>query len=281
MFPDDQRGLWALSCFSGGAPLAATEAVLARLGVPQASAVDVVSRLVARSLVNVEISHEGAVRYRLLDSIRAYALDRLRESGLYDTAAAAHATWYANVADRCATTVRGHGQADSVATVRAERANIDAALAWAAAHDPPLGVRIALGLEGASRRAADGRGMLPPGAIGVGRATGPDPGASAPARRVRIQSCGTLDPPGDRGRAMRTGRGRPSARRLRRIRRVGTVLAAATGATHRLARWIAPALRASALNACSCLASRCRCGQASAGGAAVVNGEGLNPLTTR
>jgi predicted ATPase/DNA-binding SARP family transcriptional activator len=145
LFPDDQRGLWALSCFAGGAPLAATETVLARLGVPQASAVDVVSRLVARSLVNVEISQEGAVRYRLLDSIRTYALDRLRESGLYDTAAAAHATWYANVADRCAATVRGHGQADSVATVRAERANIDAALAWTAAHDPPLGVRIALG----------------------------------------------------------------------------------------------------------------------------------------
>ena len=145
LFPDDQRGLWALSCFAGGAPLEATETVLARLGVPQASAVDVVSRLVARSLVNVEVSSDGTVRYRLLDSIRAYALDRLRDSGLHDTAAAAHAAWYANLADHCEATVRGPGQAHAVATVRAERANIDAALAWTAAHDPPLGGRVAMG----------------------------------------------------------------------------------------------------------------------------------------
>ena len=41
LFPDDQRGLWALSCFSGGAPLAAAEHVLTALGVPGGSAVDV------------------------------------------------------------------------------------------------------------------------------------------------------------------------------------------------------------------------------------------------
>ena len=145
LFPDDQRGLWALSYFSGGAPLEATEVVLARLDVPETSAVDVVSRLVARSLAYLEVSPDGSVRYRLLDSIRAYALDRLRESGLHDTAAAAHAMWYATLADRCAATVRGSGQAEAVATVRAERANIDVALTWAAAHDPLLGGRIAMG----------------------------------------------------------------------------------------------------------------------------------------
>ena len=35
LFPDDQRGLWALSCFSGGAPLAAAEHVLARARRPR------------------------------------------------------------------------------------------------------------------------------------------------------------------------------------------------------------------------------------------------------
>src|SRR6185437_6192563 len=65
LFPDDQRGLWALSCFAGGAPLAAAEHVLAALGVPEASVVDVVARLVDRSLVSVEVTGESAVRYRL------------------------------------------------------------------------------------------------------------------------------------------------------------------------------------------------------------------------
>ena len=45
LFPDDQRGLQALACFSGGAPLAATEAVLGALAVPAAAAVDVLDRL--------------------------------------------------------------------------------------------------------------------------------------------------------------------------------------------------------------------------------------------
>ena len=55
LFPDDQRGLWALSVFTGGAPLAAAEHVLGALDVPAESAVDVVGRLADRSLVSVEV----------------------------------------------------------------------------------------------------------------------------------------------------------------------------------------------------------------------------------
>lgn len=146
LFPDDQRGLWALSCFAGGAPLAAAEHVLGVLGVPEAAVVDVVGRLVDRSLVSVEIADEGTARYRLLDSIRAFAFDRLRESGLVGAACTAHASWFAEAADRCAAKVRGEAQPACLAVVRAERANIDAALTWSAEHDPRLGVRIANGL---------------------------------------------------------------------------------------------------------------------------------------
>ncbi len=45
LFPDDQRGLWALATFAGGAPLPAVESVLAALDVPAAAAIDVVGRL--------------------------------------------------------------------------------------------------------------------------------------------------------------------------------------------------------------------------------------------
>jgi tetratricopeptide (TPR) repeat protein len=144
LFPDDQRGLWAMSCFAGGAPLPAAEHVLAALGVPAASVVDVVGRLADRSLLSVEITG-GSVRYRLLDSVRAFALDRLRETDLHEAARRAHAQWFATAADRCAATVRGPAQPECLALVRSERADIDAALAWAAEHDPPLGVRIGNG----------------------------------------------------------------------------------------------------------------------------------------
>jgi predicted ATPase/DNA-binding SARP family transcriptional activator len=145
LFPDDQRGLWGLSCFAGGATLAAVEHVLAVFGVPPAAAVDAVSRLVDRSLVQVTTTDDGVVRYRLLDSIRVYAAERLRESTFGPAVFTAHATWYAENADRCAETVRGPGQSDCVAFVQQERANIDAALSWAAGNSPALGVRIANG----------------------------------------------------------------------------------------------------------------------------------------
>ena len=145
LFPDDKRGLWALSCFAGGAPLTSVEHVLAVLAVPRAVAVDVVDRLVDRSLVHADISGDGIVRYRLLDSIRTFAAARLAESPSRDDAAAAHARWYAERADECAATIRGPRQSESLDFVRQERANIDVALAWAALHDPALGVRIVNG----------------------------------------------------------------------------------------------------------------------------------------
>ena len=60
LFPDDQRGLWALSCFAGSASLDATEHVLTALGVPVDSVLDTMSRLVDRSLVSVENVEGGA-----------------------------------------------------------------------------------------------------------------------------------------------------------------------------------------------------------------------------
>ena len=146
LFPDDQRGLWALSCFAGDASLDATEHVLTGLGVPSEAVLDTITRLVDRSLVSVENAEAGGVRYRLLDSIQAFAAARLRESGDSAVAAAAHASWYAATADWCEEHVRSDRQPECLAIARAERANVDVALAWCATHDPGLGLRIANGL---------------------------------------------------------------------------------------------------------------------------------------
>jgi predicted ATPase/DNA-binding SARP family transcriptional activator/predicted negative regulator of RcsB-dependent stress response len=145
LFPDDQRALWALACFSGGAPLEAVEGVLAALGVPTASAVDAVGRLADRSLVGVDVGAGGVVRYRLLDSVHEFSFDRLRDAGMADVGLGAHAAWFADAATRAAHGVRGGEQAEHLSMVRTESANIDAALAWASSHDPLLGLRIANG----------------------------------------------------------------------------------------------------------------------------------------
>jgi predicted ATPase/DNA-binding SARP family transcriptional activator len=144
LFPDDQRGLWAIAQFPGGATMSGIEHVLAALDVPAASALDVVERLVDRSLATAEPG-AGATRYRLLDSVRAFALDRAAEAGAGDVAADAVLDWVARLADTVTGRIRGPGQGAAVATTAAERATIDVALARARSHDPVTGLRIALG----------------------------------------------------------------------------------------------------------------------------------------
>ena len=159
LFPDDQRGLWALATFAGGAPLPAVEFVLAALDVPAAAAIDVVGRLASRSLVIVD--DEGAsmpVRYRLLDSIRAFALEAMADAGLSERALAAHAAWFADAAGSSTQGVRSSRQAEHLAFARAERANIDAALAWSATHDPLLALGIVNGFGWAWVVLGDSRG---------------------------------------------------------------------------------------------------------------------------
>ena len=159
LFPDDQRGLWALATFAGGAPLPAVESVLEALDVPATAAIDVVGRLASRSLVIVD--DEGAsmpVRYRLLDSIRAFALEAMTDAGLSERALAAHAAWFADAAASSTQGVRSSRQAEHLAFARAERANIDAALAWSAAHDPLLALGIVNGFGWAWVVLGDSRG---------------------------------------------------------------------------------------------------------------------------
>ena len=154
LFPDDQRGLWALATFAGGAPLSAVESVLEALDVPASAAIDVVGRLASRSLVIVDDDD----RYRLLDSIRAFALDAMAQSGLTERALAAHAGWYADAAGASTPGVRSSRQADHLAFARAERANLDAALAWSETHDPLLAIRIVNGFGWAWIVLGDSRG---------------------------------------------------------------------------------------------------------------------------
>ena len=159
LFPDDKRGLWALAAFPGGATLPAAEAVLEALDVPASAAIDVVGRLASRSLVIVDQGRDAApIRYRLLDSIRAFALEALAEAGLTERALAAHAAWFAQAARSSTDGVRSGHQADHLGFARDERANIDAVLAWATVHDPGLALRVVNGFGWAWIVLGDSRG---------------------------------------------------------------------------------------------------------------------------
>ena len=68
-----------LGVFAGPFPLEAAGGSWARFGdVPEVDVFDIISRLEDKSLVAVEDGAGGGPRYRLLESLRAYTLDRLR-----------------------------------------------------------------------------------------------------------------------------------------------------------------------------------------------------------
>ena len=153
LFPDDKRGLWALATFAGGAPLPAVEAVLAALDVPASAAIDVIGRLAARSLVIVD--------GRALPAARQHPRVRARGDGggRGDRRRPRRPRGLVRRRGRRVHRRRAQRrQAEHLAFARRERANIDAALAWSAAHDPPRALRIANGFGWAWIVLGDSRG---------------------------------------------------------------------------------------------------------------------------
>jgi predicted ATPase len=73
----EQKVLQRLSVFAGGAILGAIESVCVCEEVKAKEALDLLSRLVDKSLVVVDIREFGETRYRLLETIRKYALEQL------------------------------------------------------------------------------------------------------------------------------------------------------------------------------------------------------------
>ena len=90
-----------MAAFDGGADLAAIRAVAADATIDQVAVVANLARLVDKSLVAAEIN--GAkVRYRLLDTTRSYALDKLATSGDLPALTRRHAEWFLQRAARLA-----------------------------------------------------------------------------------------------------------------------------------------------------------------------------------
>jgi hypothetical protein len=108
--------------------------------------VDVLSRLVEKSLVVAE-SLGAETRYRLLETIRQYAQDKLLESGEVEQARSRHLHYYLHVADAADPQLRSADQLEWLARLEAEHDNLRAALKWAvASEDAESGLRLAGGL---------------------------------------------------------------------------------------------------------------------------------------
>lgn len=95
---DEQRLFRRLAVFVNGFELDAVAHVAGSMGLDGAEAADRLASLVHKSMV-VPDPGDGEPRYRLLETVRAVALDRLDEAGERDAAEGVHADWVATVTD--------------------------------------------------------------------------------------------------------------------------------------------------------------------------------------
>lgn len=98
-----------LAVHAGGFTVHEAEAVCVGEGVAQPDVVNVLSRIVDRSLI-VRMESAGGVRFSLLESIRAYCLDRLHESGEFHITREKHSSYYSGLARRSEPRLFGHSR---------------------------------------------------------------------------------------------------------------------------------------------------------------------------
>ncbi len=136
-----------LSVFRGGWSVDAAERVCGGAGIDHADVVGLLAGLVDRSLVITD--HREAARFRMLETLRHYAAERLADAGEGERVADAHAAYYTDTVERGEPQLRGPQQGRWLRWLHTERDNLRAALSWCHSHagsEPGRGLRLAAGL---------------------------------------------------------------------------------------------------------------------------------------
>ncbi|MBT4986019.1 MAG: hypothetical protein HOJ85_15390 [Ilumatobacter sp.] len=142
----ERRVFRRLALFAGTFDLAAAQSVCTCSEIEQLKAAESIDALVDQSLVVAEHDADGT-RFRLLEPIRQWALERLAEVGELDEIRRRHADWYTDLIDRLAPLTMGHEQASAFRRIRAEYPNIRLAFETLVECDEPDGyLDLAFGL---------------------------------------------------------------------------------------------------------------------------------------
>jgi predicted ATPase len=140
----EQRLFRQLGVFVGGFTLEAVEALIAG-GPDDLDPLEAISTLVGQSVVGVQPPDEGTPRYRMLETIREFALERLEAAGEAPQARRRHAEFFRDLAERDEPMLLGTTrQRTSMAQLERAHDNMRAALAWSVSPDGELAVGVAL-----------------------------------------------------------------------------------------------------------------------------------------
>jgi predicted ATPase/DNA-binding CsgD family transcriptional regulator len=148
LLSDEERILWRrLSVFAGSFGIDAAETVCSGNDLEREHVLGLIASLVEKSILTT--AERGArSRYRLLETMRLYGAERLREAGEEAELQRRHADWYYALVARDDLPWWTVWEADLVDVLDAERANLDAALSFYAAspRDASAGLRLATDL---------------------------------------------------------------------------------------------------------------------------------------
>ena len=147
LLTENERALLRrLAVFAGGWTLEGAEAVGAAGSIGEQDVVDLLSNLVEKSLVNMEA--EGQ-RYRLVETVRQYAQDKLDGAGEADAARSRHLAFYLALAERASPELVGPNQGVWLARLDLEGENLLAAHAWCdqAQDGAELGLRLVFAIK--------------------------------------------------------------------------------------------------------------------------------------
>jgi non-specific serine/threonine protein kinase len=134
-----------VSVFAGGWTLAAAEHVCTGDGIGQPDTIGLLTSLADKSLV-VTDEQAGATRYRMLETVRQYALDRLRETGEEARWRHRHFACLLALAEESLEPQKGPDQGSWLDRIARELDNFRAALSWAIEQKLPDALRMAPGL---------------------------------------------------------------------------------------------------------------------------------------
>jgi predicted ATPase len=143
--PDEQILVRRLAVFAGSFGLEAAEDICAEDPLQRQEAVALLGRLIDKSLVHVE-EGPGDRRYRLLETVRQYAAERLVQAGEREAFECRHRDWYVEFAESDPTPAGDLPATDRLRRLDSERDNLRAALASALADDSQVALRLAVAL---------------------------------------------------------------------------------------------------------------------------------------
>jgi predicted ATPase/class 3 adenylate cyclase len=149
LLSEEERAVFRrLAAFAGGCTLPAAEAVITDDLVADVDVLDLLTRLVDKSLVVADSSAEEA-RFGMLETIRQYAREYLLHAGEAERVFRRHRDWYLALVEKAKPAFfRGPAPADWLIVFDRERDNLRLALEWSAADagGAGAGLRLAAGL---------------------------------------------------------------------------------------------------------------------------------------